>query len=390
MSRAASLHFINLAHFFDHFFLLIFPTAALAIAPAWQMSYAQILLFGTPLYGMFALGTLPSGWLGDRMGRVTLIMVFFLGCGASSLLIALATGPTTLMAGLGLLGLFASLYHPVGLAHVTTIGERTGRALAINGVFGNMGLAGAAVTTGVLATTYGWQAAFAVPGGVSILIAVVMVWWHHSQNKTVVRTSTAPQDTLISTNRQAQVIVFGVICVAALFGGVVFNAVTISLPKFFDERLIGVAGNLTWIGASTGAVFAVAAFAQLPVGELLDRFGAKPILLILLSGQIILLIGLTQATGIWTLGLALLLVVMMFAEIPITSWLLSHYVRSNLRARAISVEYTLSLGMSSVTVPMIAIMHRAGYGFDVQFILLAISAAVVLVATLFLPSENSA
>jgi len=390
MSRAASLHFINLAHFFDHFFLLIFPTAALAIAPAWQMSYAQILLFGTPLYGMFALGTLPSGWLGDRMGRVTLIMVFFLGCGASSLLIALATGPTTLMAGLGLLGLFASLYHPVGLAHVTTIGERTGRALAINGVFGNMGLAGAAVTTGVLATTYGWQAAFAVPGGVSILIAVVMVWWHHSQNKTVVLTSTAPQDTLISTNRQAQVIVFGVICVAALFGGVVFNAVTISLPKFFDERLIGVAGNLTWIGASTGAVFAVAAFAQLPVGELLDRFGAKPILLILLSGQIILLIGLTQATGIWTLGLALLLVVMMFAEIPITSWLLSHYVRSNLRARAISVEYTLSLGMSSVTVPMIAIMHRAGYGFDVQFILLAISAAVVLVATLFLPSENSA
>ena len=390
MSRAASLHFINLAHFFDHFFLLIFPTAALAIAPAWQMSYAQVLLFGTPLYGMFALGTLPSGWLGDRMGRVTLIMVFFLGCGISGLLIALATGPRTLMAGLGLLGLFASLYHPVGLAHVTTIGTRTGRALAINGVFGNMGLAGAAVTTGVLATTYGWQAAFAVPGMISILIAVVMIWWHHSQNKTVVSAPTAPQETLINSTRRVQVIVFGVICVAALFGGVVFNAVTISLPKFFDERLIGVAGNLAWIGASTGAVFAVAAFAQLPVGELLDMFGAKPILVILLCGQIILLLGLSQVTGIWALGLALLLVVMMFAEIPITSWLLSRYVRSNLRARAISVEYTLSLGMSAATVPLIAIMHRAGYGFDVQFILLAISAAVVLVATLFLPSENSA
>jgi len=113
-------------------------------------------------------------------------------------------------------------------------------------------------------------------------------------------------------------------------------------------------------------------------------------LLILLSGQIILRVGRTQATGMWAPGLALLLVVMMFAEIPITSWLLSRYVRSNLRARAISVEYTLSLGMSSATVPMITIMHRAGYGFDVQFILLAISATVVLVATLFLPSENSA
>ncbi len=347
MSRTISLHFINLAHFFDHFFLLIFPTAALAISPAWQMSYAQVLLFGTPLYVTFALGTLPWGWLGDRMDRIELIMVFFLGCGASSLLIALATGPMLLMVGLGFLGLFAALYHPVGVAHVTTVGLRTGRALAINGVYGNMGLAGAAVTTGILATSYGWQVGFAVPGGVSILIALGMFWYHHMHNKTDNAAQIPPQSIQISTNRRVQLIVFGVICVAALFGGVVFNAITISLPKFFDERLISAAGNLAWIGASTGAVFAIAAFAQLPVGELLDRFGAKPILLILLSGQIILLAVLSQATGIWALGLALLLVVMMFAEIPITSWLLSRYVRSNLRARALSVEYTLSLGMSS-------------------------------------------
>jgi len=388
MSRTTSLHFINLAHFFDHFFLLIFPTAALAIAPAWQMSYAQVLLYGTPLYVMFALGTLPAGWLGDRIDRVKLIMVFFLGCGISSLLITLATGPMALMAGLGLLGLFTSLYHPVGLAHVTTIGERTGRALAINGVFGNLGLAGAAVTTGILATTYGWQAGFAVPGVISIIIAMVMYWQHHRHDNSVSAAAMTPPNTQISTNRRAQFIVYAVILVAALFGGAVFNAVTITLPKFFDERLIGAAGNLTWIGASTGAVFAIAAFAQLPVGELLDRFGAKPILFVLLSSQIILLVGLSQATGAMALGLALLLVVMMFAEIPITSWLLSRYIRSNLRARALSVEYTLSLGVGSATVPLIALMRKAGYGFDVQFILLAISAAVVLVAILFLPQDQ--
>ena len=131
MSRNESLQFINIAHFFDHFFLLIFPTAALALAPAWDMSYAEVLLLGTPLYVMFALGTLPAGWLGDRVDRMLLIAVFFIGCGAASLLIALATGPGLLMFGLGILGVFTAMYHPVGLAHVTDIGKRTGRALEI-------------------------------------------------------------------------------------------------------------------------------------------------------------------------------------------------------------------------------------------------------------------
>ena len=85
--------------------------------------------------------------------------------------------------------------------------------------------------------------------------------------------------------------------------------------------------------------------------------------------------------------LALLLVTLMFAEIPITSWLLARYVKSGLRSRAVSVEYILSLGMGSIVVPVIAIMHGAGYGFQFQFIALALSASVVLLATFFLPHE---
>ena len=145
MSRTETLQFTNLAHFFDHFFLLIFPTAALAIAPAWGMSYGDVLFLGSPVYIMFALGTLPAGWLGDRMDRMTLLGVFFLGCGFSCIWIAVSNGPVAMTFGLGAQGLFAAIYHPVGLAHVTRIGLRTGRALAINGVFGNLGLAGAAV-----------------------------------------------------------------------------------------------------------------------------------------------------------------------------------------------------------------------------------------------------
>jgi len=185
MSRNEALQFINVAHFFDHFFLLIFPTAALAIAPAWGMSFADVLLFGTLLYVMFA-----------------------------------------------------AIYHPVGLAHVTQIGLRSGRALAINGVFGNMGLAGAAITTGLLAQFFGWQSAFALPGVISFVIGgVLIVRNRKNRNLTALNTETEKR-TMTPHSRQTQWTVFLVICISALFGGMVFNMVTISLPKFLDERLL--------------------------------------------------------------------------------------------------------------------------------------------------------
>ena len=171
MSRFETLRFINAAHFFDHFFLLIFPTAALAIARDWGMTYAEAMALGTPIYVMFAVGTLPAG-----CSRLALPAMAILD------LVAVSPGPASLMIGLGLLGLFAALYHPVGLALVIGLGGRTGSALAVNGVAGNLGLAGAAVFTGVLATLGGWQTAFAAPGVASLTIGATLFLRHRRAN----------------------------------------------------------------------------------------------------------------------------------------------------------------------------------------------------------------
>lgn len=387
MSRNEALQFVNVAHFFDHYFLLIFPTAALAIAPAWNEHYADVLLLGSPLYFMFALGTLPAGWLGDRMDRLMLIAVFFVGCGLSSLWIGVSDSATSLGIGLGSLGLFAAIYHPVGLAHVTDIGLRTGRALAINGIFGNMGLAGATVITGLIVTWFGWQAAFLIPGTISTFIGLALLM-RIRRRRPPVRFDAVPQKSAgvpLHPSRDQQIRVFLVVCVAALLGGLIFNAITISLPKFFAERLVDASGDIAWIGASAGLVFAVAAFAQLPSGELLDRIGARPVLLTLLGLQCVFLLLLTNATGFSALALALGLVTLIFAGIPVNTWLLGHYLESGIRSRAVSVEYVLSLGIGSVVVPVIAFLQGKGFGFDRQFVALAVAALGCLTVALLLP-----
>ena len=122
-------------------------------------------------------------------------------------------------------------------------------------------------------------------------------------------------------------------------------------------------------------------------GELLDRIGARPVMLTLLSTQVVLLMFLTQATGWTALFLTLLLVTFIFAEIPVTTWLLGHYLDPAVRSRAVSVEYVLSLGVGSAAVPLIAFLYGRGLGFDFQFTGLALSAGLIIAAVLFLPRQ---
>lgn len=386
MTAKTTLRFLNLGHFFDHFFLLIFPTAVIAIERDWQLDYAAALALGTPLYAAFAIGTLPAGWLGDRWRRDWLIALLFVGGGLACLLAAFSDTPLSLMISLGALGLFAAIYHPVGLSMVTQLSERPGRALAVNGIYGNLGLAGATLMTGFLAQHFGWRSAFLLPGLISIAIGLFyafLIGAPATQADAGEKKVTVP---LLTRERSLQFRVFAVILIAALFGGAVFNGVSISLPKLFEERLSDVTSDLSAIGGYTALVFAVAAFAQLPVGDLLDRFGAKAILAPLLALEVSALVIAANTSGLLIVPAALLLVLLMFAQLPVTGWLMGHYIPLQWRSRAFAVEYVLSLGMSSAIVPLIAGLHGLGYGFDRQYLLLAGSAAIVFLAATALPA----
>jgi MFS family permease len=67
-------------------------------------------------------------------------------------------------AALTLLGLFSAIYHPVGIPMLLQHAQAPGRTIGINGLAGNLGIAVAALLTGVLVDLAGWRAAFVVPG----------------------------------------------------------------------------------------------------------------------------------------------------------------------------------------------------------------------------------
>ena len=161
--------FLNVGHFLDHLFMLVFATvAALRLTEEWGMSYAALIPYATPGFVAFGIGAIPAGWIADKWSREGMMVIFFIGIGASSIATALAGTPVEIALGLFAIGLFAAIYHPVGLAMVVHGRQKTGIPLAINGVFGNLGVAVAALLTGWLIDTAGWRSAFVLPGAVSI------------------------------------------------------------------------------------------------------------------------------------------------------------------------------------------------------------------------------
>src|SRR2546429_2662605 len=162
--------FLNLGHTLDHLLMLIFPTVVLAMGAELGRGYADLLPLSLGGFIAFGAFSIPAGWLADRWSRRGLMVVFFFGIGTASILTGFATGPWHIALGLTLVGVFAAIYHAVGIAMLVANRENVGRVLGVNGVFGNVGVAFSALVAGALADTVGWRAAFILPGGSALRV----------------------------------------------------------------------------------------------------------------------------------------------------------------------------------------------------------------------------
>src|SRR5688572_19871160 len=179
---------LNVAHGIDHMFLLIFATAVATIATEFGYSqWEDLMPYSVGAFALFGLGSLPAGRLGDVWGRRIMMIIFFFGIGASALLVAMTQNAWQLAGALTLLGAFAAIYHPVGIPMLVQNVKNFGAVIGVNGLAGNLGIAVAALVTGLLVKWIGWRAAFVVPGlvaiGCGIVFAIVCPKETHTPSK---------------------------------------------------------------------------------------------------------------------------------------------------------------------------------------------------------------
>jgi MFS family permease len=375
--------YINLAHFLDHLAMLVFPTVVLALARDWDRSYSELLpltLGGFIAFGAFAL---PAGWLADHWSRYRMMLVFFFGIGAALALTGFATTPWQLGAGLTLVGVFAAIYHPVGIAMLVAAPSKLGAALGWNGLWGNLGLAAAALISGALMDVLGWRAAFFVPGAICLAAGVGFLTMVPDPGPV----KKGARSIGLHIDRRTMARIFTILLVATACGGIIFNSTTVAMPKVFDERLRELTQSNFGVGALVAFVYTLAAFAQVAMGAMIDRFELRRLMIGIALIQIPLLALAANLQGWAMLAAAIAMMLAVFGQIPLNDAIVGKYCADEYRARVLAVRYVISLGVAAVGVPLIALLHRTEGGFRNVFLVLAALAAGMLAASLFFPAR---
>jgi len=349
----------GVAHAATHFAELMFPTLAVVVAREQGLPLDIVLGWSFAGYLLFGLGALPGGYLADHVGARPVVLASLLGVGLACLVASLTTPGPTLAAALALLGLAGSLYHPAGMGLITRTVRARGRGLAINGIFGNVGIALTPAVTGALATQLGWAWTFRVCGlalvAVGIACALLPIDEPDHSTETVPDAPTSDAAWLP--------IVF--LCIAAALGGISYRGNTLVQPAFFAERV-----SFLSFGVATSAIYLIGIAGQYAGGIVADRFDLRWGYLgfHLLSLPALLAMG--ALFGAPLLGASAMFVFFSLGMQPIENSLFARLTSARRRSTGYGFKFVLTFGVGSTAVWLVRWAETA-YGLPAVFGVLA-------------------
>ncbi len=379
LARRRSIVFLNWAHAIDHFVLLIYPTVVIGLEVVYQRSYSELIALSSTAFVAFGIFSLPAGWLADRWSRRNMMAAFYLGCGLSLFGVALAPNLVGLSLAMFALGVFASIYHPVGMAMLIEASNARGRTLAFNGVCGNLGVSLAAGVSGALASWVSWRAAFLAPAALCVVTGFIYLWLtpddrHHANLR--------QSKPAVPLTPKLAIALFGLFLVIAMSAGLVFNVLTIALPKLVDEG-IATSVPLVLIGSIATAVLIGGALAQLAVGRLVEWIPPHVLFAAVAAFGFAGNLWATYAGGVSLLVALAVAIAAIYGQVTVNDIILARYTADAWRGRVYAVRYfTLFIG-AGAAIALISLLHRGG-GFGLVLGVNSVIALIMFLATLAL------
>jgi MFS family permease len=368
-----TIAFLNLAHSVDHFVLLIFPAVVIGLEVVFKRPYDEMIALSTGAFVAFGVFSIPAGWLADRWSRRNMMALFYFGCAASLAGAGLSPSPVWLAAAMSFIGIFAAIYHPVGMAMLIDVSKARPRTLAFNGVCGNLGVTLAAGISTTLMAWFNWRAAFLVPAALCLAAGIAFLALVPDDRHRKGKRSAAANVVL---SPRATFVLFGSYMVISLTGGLTFNTALIALPKLLDERM-GDGASLMAVGWLATGIFLCGGLAQLAMGRLLERTQPHLLFAAVATVQFIGMVWAAYATGAALVIALAVAIAAIYGQTTVGDIVIARYVADAWRGRVYAVRYFLAFISSGIAVQLIAQLYGRG-GFDLVLGAIAFAAFLML------------
>ena len=300
----------------------------------------------------FGFCALLVGWLADRYGAKRLLLVYLVGCSAAGVMAAFAPNLALMYLSMFTLGMFASIYHPAGVAlisHQTTAQNRT-RALGYHGIFGSAGIAAGPFLAGLVlsfsdASWRHYYLVLAVPG--VLLAGLLMV--RMADGKRLYE-PTDPEASGADGEDDAHWRSYFTLMLLACLAGFVYAAILHFLPRYLGESGLQLAGveDAAMRNFLAGGVLLLGIIGQYTAGRIARPTTLEPLTACSFFASAPFVWWMASAQGTTRILAAALFAPVFFMHQPLYNSLVAKYVPRRRRSLCYGLSFTLGFGVGSL------------------------------------------
>lgn len=332
------------SHFSVHASMLIFPGIMTTLQSEFNVGLDTLGWMYMLSSFMFGLGSLPAGWLEQKVGARWLLITFQICASLSGLIVVFAHDWIVMTLGMMLMGLSASIYHPAGLTIISRRIRQTTRGMGYHGIAGSLGLAVGPLLASWFASTLNWRFAYVTMILLWVILAVGTAMYiptrHSIEN---VKGTSGPTRTRMRP-------LFTYYLITALIG-LAFSGFTTYMPVFFSQNLRNIFSGFNGVvagGLATTIVLMAGIPGQYVGGIWGDRYNKTRLLFIICIIHIPLLLAFLAGSGGIALFCGILLGFVHFMYQPVGNAMIAEYTSSESRGIGYGFSFFLSFGVGSL------------------------------------------
>lgn len=356
------LAFTSMSHFFTHFYMLIFPVLVLPLSRDLGLSLDKVLGMSFLMYLLYGLAAIPWGFISDSLSPRIVMGGGTIIAGAGLFFSGLIQNSSFLMWTLAITGLGCAAFHPSGLALVSKGIKSRGKGLGISGIFGNLGMAAAPFTAGVMNYYLGWRQTLLILGLTGILAGLSSFIFKFS----------VPRDGDLQKGENIKEInvlkLFLVLCTVVLLSGLMYRTYTLVFPAWIEIKLGSLFSSIDKIlirnGSNslvpesdtliasiiTGFVYIIGMFGQLIGGKIADKWELRTAFLFFWLMAIPFLLLALFSNGLWILPFTGLFIFFAMGMQPIENSIYAILTPPRWRSVGYGIKFTLTFGIGSLSV----------------------------------------